>query len=135
MALFLLAAAATPAAAGPHGRSHGHGHVVVRPADAGHGARHRGPRVHRPEGYRVVRPHGRVKPLGWILRGIRRDHPGRLSDVRAVLGPNGEPYYRVKWLTPDGRVLRLSVDARTGQVMDVQGDRNRNRNRGPHEGS
>jgi uncharacterized membrane protein YkoI len=76
----------------------------------------------------VIRPHGRVKPLGMILRGIRTHHPGRQLDVRAIRGPNGEPYYRVKWLTPDGRVLRLSIDARTGQVMDVEG-------RGPREGS
>jgi uncharacterized membrane protein YkoI len=41
--------------------------------------------------------------------------------VRPAWGPQGEPFYRVKWLTPDGRVLRLYVDARTGEVVDIDG--------------
>jgi uncharacterized membrane protein YkoI len=75
------------------------------------------------DGPRGMRPHMRVKDLGSILRGIRRDHPGRLSDVRPARGPSGEPHYRVKWLTPDGRVLWLRIDARTGEVLDVRGRR------------
>jgi hypothetical protein len=43
-----------------------------------------------------------------------------------VQGPNvgafGEPHYRLKWLTPDGRVLWLDTDARTGRVLGVEGD-------------
>lgn len=70
------------------------------------------------------RPHG-LKPLGGILRNIRRHHPGRLSDVRPGRGPNGEPHYRVKWLTPEGRVIWLDVDAQTGDVTGVVGADNR----------
>jgi hypothetical protein len=60
---------------------------------------------------------GEMQSLDSILGNIRRDHPGQLSDVE---GPrNGR--YIIKWLTPDGRVLWLETDARTGQVVGVRG--------------
>jgi len=66
---------------------------------------------------------GEVRSLDEILNGIRRERPGSLADVQ---GPNagafGEPHYRLKWLTPDGRVLWLDTDARTGRVLGVEGD-------------
>ncbi len=66
---------------------------------------------------------GTVRSLGEILNGIRRERPGSLSDVQGpVAGPQGEPHYRLKWLTPDGRVLWLDTDARTGRVLGVEGD-------------
>jgi uncharacterized membrane protein YkoI len=59
-----------------------------------------------------------VRPLGPIVHSIRRNHPGRLVDVRGPMtGPRGEPRYHVKWLTPEGRVLWLDVDATTGEVV------------------
>jgi hypothetical protein len=65
---------------------------------------------------------GRVQALDRILEAIRRNHPGQLSDVQGPdPGPAGEPHYHIKWLTPDGRVLWLDTDARTGQVLGVQG--------------
>jgi uncharacterized membrane protein YgcG len=66
---------------------------------------------------------GEVRSLDQILSGIRRERPGSLADVEGPFGgPNGEPHYRLKWLTPDGRVLMLDTDARTGRVLGVQGD-------------
>ena len=66
---------------------------------------------------------GEVRSLDQILNGIRRERPGSLADVEGPFGgPNGEPHYRLKWLTPDGRVLMLDTDARTGRVLGVQGD-------------
>ena len=66
---------------------------------------------------------GQVRSLDQILNGIRRQRPGSLADVQ---GPNpsvaGEPRYRLKWVTPDGRVLWLDTDARTGRVMGVEGE-------------
>jgi hypothetical protein len=65
---------------------------------------------------------GRVQALARILEAIRRSQPGQLSDVQGPeAGPLGEPHYRIKWLTPDGRVLWLDTDARTGQVLGIQG--------------
>jgi hypothetical protein len=66
---------------------------------------------------------GEVRSLDQILSGIRRERPGSLADVEGPFGgPDGEPHYRLKWLTPDGRVLMLDTDARTGRVLGVQGD-------------
>jgi len=73
---------------------------------------------------------GDMLSLGEIRNRIRRERPGNLADVQ---GPNmglaGEPHYRLKWLTPDGRVLWLDTDARTGRVLGVEGD-----DRGPPPG-
>ena len=74
---------------------------------------------------------GEVRSLNEILNGIRRERPGSLADVEGPnFGPYGEPHYRLKWLTPDGRVLWLDTDARTGRVLGVQGD-----DRGPAPGA
>ncbi len=61
-----------------------------------------------------------MQSLNNILGNIRSQYPGRLSDVQ---GPtNGR--YLIKWLTPDGRVLLLDVDARSGRIVGVRGGRN-----------
>jgi hypothetical protein len=66
---------------------------------------------------------GEVRSLDEIMRGIRRERPGNLADVQGPnIGPAGDPRYRLKWLTPDGRVLWLDTDARTGRVLGVEGD-------------
>ena len=66
---------------------------------------------------------GQVRSLDEILNGIRRERPGSLADVQGPnAGATGEPHYRLKWLTPDGRVLWLDTDARTGRVLGVEGD-------------
>jgi hypothetical protein len=65
---------------------------------------------------------GRFRPLDQILSGIRRERPGSLADVEGPnAGPTGEPRYRLKWVTPDGRVEWLDADARTGRVLGVEG--------------
>src|SRR3954452_11254261 len=66
---------------------------------------------------------GEVRSLDQILNGIRRERPGSLADVQGPnAGPSGEPHYRLKWVTPDGRVQWLDTDARTGRVLGVEGD-------------
>ena len=69
-----------------------------------------------------------MQSLNSILGNIRAQYPGQLSDVQ---GPtNGR--YLIKWLTPDGQVLLLDVDARSGRVMGVRGGGNfRRQNFGP----
>jgi hypothetical protein len=59
--------------------------------------------------------------LDRFLPNIRRQHPGRLLDVERGWGPRGERN-RIKWLTPDGRVIWLDTDARTGEIYGVEGD-------------
>lgn len=110
----------TPAWAQGHNDRGGHGNGG---RFGGHGDMNHPPRMH---GHGPMGPHG-LKPLGRILHGIRQRHPGRLSDVRPGRGPHGEPHYRVKWLTPEGRIIWLDVDAQTGEVMGVDGANGRDR--------
>ncbi len=64
--------------------------------------------------------------LDRFLPNIRRQHPGRLLDVQRGWGPRGDRN-RIKWLTPDGRVIWLDTDARTGEIYGVEGDEPRER--------
>ena len=52
--------------------------------------------------------------------------------------PDGQPRYRLKWMTPDGRIVWFDADARTGRVLgpdaaapDPMRDRPRFRDDGP----
>ena len=60
---------------------------------------------------------GPIQSLDNIIMNIRQSFPGQVSDVQ---GPAGGRY-RVKWLTPDGRVLWVIADARTGRILGVEG--------------
>ncbi len=71
---------------------------------------------------RFVRPHGAygAVPLDRILPHIRSRHPGTFSDVDGPFAdPDGRLHYRIKWLTPEGRVIWLDTDARTGRVLGI----------------
>jgi hypothetical protein len=71
---------------------------------------------------RLVSPYGQREavPLERILPHIRSAHPGTFSDVDGPFSdPNGRSHYRIKWLTPDGRVIWFDTDARTGRVLGV----------------
>ena len=59
-----------------------------------------------------------VQRLAQFLPDIRRGYPGRFYDAE---GPYpdaaGLLHYRIKWMTPEGRIIWLDVDARTGRVI------------------
>lgn len=77
------------------------------------------------QGYRAREgvQNGQVRSLDQILNGIRRDRPGNLADVEGPnYGPGGDARYRLKWVSPDGRVQWLDTDARTGRVLGVEGE-------------
>jgi hypothetical protein len=57
-----------------------------------------------------------AQPLDRLLPQIRRDHPGQFLDAEGA-DTGGNPHYHLKWLTPDGRVMYLDTDARTGRVL------------------
>jgi hypothetical protein len=57
-----------------------------------------------------------AQPLDRLLPQIRRDHPGQFLDAEGAQ-TGGNPHYHLKWLTPDGRVMYLDTDARTGRVV------------------
>ena len=59
-----------------------------------------------------------VQPLDRLLPGIRRAHPGNFYDAEGpTYGPQGDPHYHLKWMTPDGRVIWYDTDARSGRVL------------------
>ncbi len=53
---------------------------------------------------------GRIRPLGDIIRDLEGRYGGRLLGQELV--QNGQrPFYRIRWMTGDGRRLDLVVDA------------------------
>jgi len=59
-----------------------------------------------------------VQPLDRILPGIRSGRPGRFYDAEGPFADAvGGWHYRIKWLTPEGRIVWLDADARTGRVF------------------
>ncbi len=66
---------------------------------------------------------GEMMPLQDILDGLRARFPGHQIGVDGPHPIGGGRYgYAVKWLTDDGRVLYIYVDAHSGDVISVQGD-------------
>jgi hypothetical protein len=64
-----------------------------------------------------------AQPLDRLLPEIRRAHPGQFLDAEPGASESGSPRYRLRWLTPEGRVIWLDTDARTGRVMGQAPDR------------
>ncbi len=60
--------------------------------------------------------------LDSLLPGIRAAHPGRLSDAEPFTASDGSTHYRIKWMTPEGRILYFDADARTGRYLNSGGD-------------
>ncbi len=64
-----------------------------------------------------------VQTLDRILPQIRRAYPGKMSDAEGPFtDANGQAHYRIKWVTPDGRVIWIDADARTGRILGQSGD-------------
>lgn len=62
-----------------------------------------------------------VQPLDRVLPQVRRDYPGTFYDADGpFIDEGGNPHYRLKWMTPEGRVIWLDTDARTGRVLGVE---------------
>src|SRR5271155_3140009 len=84
-----------------------------------------GPAAAQPYGPPPAPPYGPppdprvgVQPLDRLLPGIRRAHPGDFYDAEGpTYGPEGDPHYHLKWMTPDGRVIWYDTDARSGRVL------------------
>jgi hypothetical protein len=56
--------------------------------------------------------------LDRILPQLREHHPGKFYDAEGPWrGPDGQYRYRLKWMTPDGRIVWFDADARTGRAL------------------
>jgi uncharacterized membrane protein YkoI len=64
---------------------------------------------------------GRAMPLSTIVSNVSRRYPGRLLDADMGTGRGGAVIYRLQWLTSEGNVLRITVNGRNGQILDVKG--------------
>lgn len=65
---------------------------------------------------------GQIQPLDRILPEIRRTHPGTFYDAEGPFpGADGGMHYRLKWMTPEGRIIWFDTDARTGRVLGTGG--------------
>jgi len=65
-----------------------------------------------------------------ILPQIRAQHPGRMSDAEPWTDSEGNTHYRIKWMTPEGRIIYFNADARTGRYSGAAGDEGNDSRRG-----
>lgn len=66
---------------------------------------------------------GGAQPLDRILSHLRAERGGTFYDAEGPFDDgNGNIHYRIKWLTPQGRLIWLDTDARTGRVLGVDGN-------------
>ena len=69
---------------------------------------------------------GEVEPLSKALVAIEKHHKGDVIEVELEeedkfgIGPT--LIYEIKLLTPEGNVLKLKVDAKTLEILDVDGN-------------
>jgi len=59
---------------------------------------------------------GKVLPLKTLLERLERKHPGRLLEVE-IEQEDGRWIYEIKLLQPDGRLVKLELDAATAEVL------------------
>lgn len=110
----IAAALALPAVAGPRvGVRLGTDEVVQAQNDGGRW-RGRGPFGARQEAPNLL-------PLEVVLGNVAARFPGHHLGVDGPFQRDGRWIYRIKWLTPDGRVLIVFADAQTGQVLGHRG--------------
>jgi len=68
---------------------------------------------------------GQVKPFEVLRERLAKSHPGELLDLE-LEREHGHWIYEVKLLQPDGRIVKLEVDARSGEVLkERRGERRR----------
>ena len=73
---------------------------------------------------------GGGETLDRILPQIRAHHPGRLSDAEPFVGEDGDTHYRIKWMTPEGRIIYFDADGRSGRWTNSRGSYEGGGNRG-----
>ena len=62
---------------------------------------------------------GQILPLPTLLDRLRRTHPGQVLELE-LERDDGRWIYEVKLLQADGQLLKLEVDAATGQLLQVK---------------
>ena len=63
---------------------------------------------------------GEVMPLPALLERVQRAHPGQVLELE-LEREGGRWIYEVKLLQAGGQLIKLELDAKTGQVLRVKG--------------
>ncbi len=66
---------------------------------------------------------GQILPLKEILQKVSKDHPGQVLEVE-LDQEKGVWVYEIKQLTSTGSIVKLEVDAKTGQVLKQKTKKN-----------
>ena len=69
---------------------------------------------------------GEVMPLRGVLERLEREHPGQVLDVE-LERDGGRWIYEIKLLQAGGGLLKLEVDAASGQVLKARARRQEGR--------
>lgn len=64
---------------------------------------------------------GELLPLARILASAGKTHPGRVLDVE-LERDDGRYLYEIDVLLKDGRVVELTYDGRTGELLETEVD-------------
>lgn len=71
---------------------------------------------------------GEVLPLPSLLERLRRTHPGQVLELE-LERDDARWVYEVKLLQADGQLVKLELDALTGQVLRVKRKQDRSKDR------
>ena len=63
---------------------------------------------------------GEILPLRTVLDKVETAHPGHILEIE-LERENRQWIYEVKMLQADGAVIKLDVDARTGNILKIKG--------------
>lgn len=63
---------------------------------------------------------GEILPLKTILERVERSQPGQVMEVELEQNEPAGWIYEVKLLQTEGRLLKLYVDARSGEILRVK---------------
>ncbi len=64
---------------------------------------------------------GEILPLATILERVAAVQPGRVIEVELEI-EDGVLVYEVELISPDGRLLEVELDARTGDILSLDED-------------
>ncbi|WP_196053615.1 PepSY domain-containing protein [Paracoccus lichenicola] len=63
---------------------------------------------------------GEILPLSALMPRLLAAHPGEVLDIEIDLDPAGRiEEYEFEMLTPEGRLIEVDMDARTGEITEV----------------
>ena len=62
---------------------------------------------------------GDILPLESILKTARETHAGKIIEIELEV-KHKRPVYELELLTPQGKVVELIIDARTGMLISTQ---------------